>query len=60
MTNIKATNITWHEGHVSRDERQTLLRQQGALIWFTGLSGSGKRSIAYTLEHALVKRGQLA
>ena len=60
MTNIKATNITWHEGHVGRDERQTLLKQQGALIWFTGLSGSGKSTIAYTLEHALIQRGHLA
>lgn len=59
MTKIKATNITWHEGHVSRDERQKLLKQKGALIWFTGLSGSGKSTIAYTLEHALVQRGHL-
>lgn len=60
MTTIKATNITWHEGHVSRQERQTLLKQQGALLWMTGLSGSGKSTIAYTLEHALVQRGHLA
>ena len=60
MTNIKATNITWHEGHVSREEREKLLDQKGALIWFTGLSGSGKSTIAYTLEHALVQRGHLS
>ncbi len=60
MTKIKATNITWHEGHVSREEREELLDQRGALIWFTGLSGSGKSTIAYTLEHALVQRGHLA
>ena len=60
MTKIKATNITWHEGHVGRDERQKLLNQKGALIWFTGLSASGKSTIAYTLEHALVQRGHLA
>ncbi len=60
MTKIKATNITWHEGHVSREEREKLLDQKGALIWFTGLSGSGKSTIAYTLEHALVQRGHLA
>ncbi len=59
MTDIKATNITWHEGHVSREERQKLLRQRGCLIWFTGLSGSGKSTIAYTVEHELVKRGHL-
>ena len=60
MTNIKATNITWHEGHVSRGEREKLLKQKGVLIWFTGLSASGKSTIAYTLEHALVQRGHLA
>jgi adenylylsulfate kinase len=60
MTEIKATNITWHEGHVTRDERNALLKQKGCTIWFTGLSGSGKSTIAYTLEHALVQRGHLA
>ena len=60
MTEIKATNITWHEGHVGRDVREKMLTQKGALIWMTGLSGSGKSTIAYTLEHALVQRGHLA
>lgn len=56
----KATNITWHEGHVTRDERGALLKQKGATLWFTGLSGSGKSTLAFTLEHALVQRGHLA
>jgi adenylylsulfate kinase len=60
MTEIKATNITWHEGHVSREERAQLLKQKGATLWFTGLSGSGKSTIAFTLEHVLVQRGRLA
>lgn len=60
MTKIKATNITRHEGHVGRGERETLLKQKGVLVWFTGLSGSGKSTIAYTLEHALVQRGHLS
>ena len=60
MTEIRATNITWHEGHVNREERGKLLEQQGCTLWFTGLSGSGKSTFAYTLEHALVQRGHLA
>jgi adenylylsulfate kinase len=60
MTDIRATNITWHEGHVTRDERNRLLGQKGATLWFTGLSGSGKSTFAYTLEHALVQAGRLA
>jgi len=59
-TEIKATNITWHEGHVTRPERDKLLKQKGATLWFTGLSGSGKSTIAFTLEHALVQLGHLA
>src|SRR6187399_274957 len=57
---IKATNIVWHEGHVTPDERAKLLKQKGATVWFTGLSGSGKSTVAFTLEHALVQRGHLA
>src|SRR5229473_1174805 len=60
MAETKATNITWHEGHATREERAKLLRQKGATLWFTGLSGSGKSTIAFTLEHALVQRGRLA
>lgn len=56
----KATNITWHEGHVSRDEREKLLGQRGITLWFTGLSGSGKSTIAFTLEHELIRLGRLA
>jgi adenylylsulfate kinase len=59
-TETKATNITWHEGHVGRPEREALLKQRGATLWFTGLSGSGKSTIAFTLEHALVQAGHLA
>jgi adenylylsulfate kinase len=59
MTETRATNITWHEGHVQREDREKLLGQKGATLWFTGLSGSGKSTIAFTLEHALVARGHL-
>src|SRR2546429_235675 len=60
MSEVKATNITWHEGHATREERAAVLKQRGATLWFTGLSGSGKSTIAFTLEHALVQRGRLA
>jgi adenylylsulfate kinase len=59
VTDIKATNITWHEGHVGRPERERLLRQKGTLVWFTGLSASGKSTIAFTAEHELIRRGRL-
>lgn len=57
---IRATNITWHEGHVGRSERESLLGQRGVTLWFTGLSASGKSTIAFTLEHALVQLGRMA
>src|SRR5829696_76890 len=60
MTEIRATNITWHEGHATREEREALLKQKGVTLWFTGLSGSGKSTTAFTLEHALVQNGRLA
>jgi adenylylsulfate kinase len=60
MGDVKATNITRHEGHVTREDRCGLLKQKGCTLWFTGLSGSGKSTIAFTLEHALIQRGRLA
>ena len=60
MTEVKATNIVWHEGHVSRKQREDLLEQKGALIWLTGLPSSGKSTIAFTAEHALIERGRMA
>ena len=60
MTEIKATNVVWHEGHVERGEREKLLRQQGCTIWLTGLPSSGKSTLGFSLEHALVQQGRLA
>jgi adenylylsulfate kinase len=60
MAKQVATNITWHEGHVDRADRQGLLRQRGVTLWLTGLPSSGKSTIAFTAEHALVARGHLA
>lgn len=55
-----ATNVTWHGGDVTREDRYGLLRQKGATIWFTGLSGSGKSTIAVALERALFNMGKLS
>ena len=60
MTEIKATNVVWHEGHVGRETRETLLKQKGCTIWLTGLPSSGKSTIGFSLEHALVQQGRLA
>jgi adenylylsulfate kinase len=60
VAETKSTNITWHAGHVDRADRERLLGQQGVTVWLTGLSGSGKSTIAVAAEAALVKRGHLA
>ncbi len=60
MPETGPANITWHEGHVTREARNALLGQKGATLWFTGLSGSGKSTTAFTVEHALVAAGRLA
>jgi len=60
MADQKATNVTWQDGEVSREDRSTILRQRGATVWFTGLSGSGKSTIAVALERALFGFGKLS
>ena len=60
MSNQKATNVTWHDGEISREDRFNILRQRGVTIWFTGLSGSGKSTIAVALEQALYTMGKLS
>ena len=56
----KSKNITWHVGDVSRAERERLLGQQGVTVWLTGLSGSGKSTIAVAAEKKLVEAGRTA
>jgi len=58
-TAVKATNVVWHDGEVSRTDRYRILGQKGATLWFTGLSGSGKSTVAVALEKELAKRGRL-
>ena len=57
MTEIKATNVTWHEGNLTRDERWKALGSKGCTLWFTGLSASGKSTVASALEQVLVQQG---
>ena len=59
MSERKATNVHWHGGEINRRERSQLLGHGGATLWFTGLSGSGKSTIAVALEQALYERGVL-
>jgi len=54
MAEQKATNITWHAGNVTRDEREKLIGQKGVIVWMTGLSASGKSTIAVILEQMLL------
>ena len=51
------TNVTWHEHEVSRSSRESLNGHRGCVIWFTGLSGSGKSTIANALDHKLHQWG---
>ena len=60
MTEQKATNIKWHHGKITKEDRHNLMKQRGVIIWLTGLSGSGKSTIAVELEHALVENKQQA
>ena len=53
----KATNITWHEHHVSKAERSKLNGHKSAVLWFTGLSACGKSTIANTVDHLLHQKG---
>ncbi len=60
MAEQKSTNIVWHTGHVSRRDRERGLGQRGVTVWLTGLSGSGKSTIAVAAEGALAAQGRHA
>ena len=57
MAEQKATNIVWHQGAITREDRQQLNGHRGCTVWLTGLSGSGKSTIAVALEKRLLERG---
>jgi adenylylsulfate kinase len=56
----KATNITWHKGAITHEDRERLLGQKGIVIWFTGLSGSGKSTLAHAVEEKLFEKGHVS
>jgi len=60
MKEQKATNVVWHDHKVERTEREKFLKQKGIVLWFTGLSGSGKSTIANEVSYKLHKRGKLS
>jgi adenylyl-sulfate kinase len=53
-------NVTWHTGRISRDDRWSSLGTTGGTIWMTGLSGSGKSTVASAVEQHFVKAGRSA
>jgi adenylylsulfate kinase len=60
MNETKATNITWHHPEITKTDREKLLRQKGVLLWFTGLSASGKSTLAHAVEQKLFDLGHLS
>lgn len=59
MTNeTKSKNIVWHHGKLSNEDREKNLKQKGVVIWLTGLSASGKSTVAREVELALVQNGK--
>jgi len=57
LSQPKSKNITWHHGKLTEADRYQYLGQKGAVVWLTGLSGSGKSTVAREVEHALVENG---
>ena len=60
MSTPKAANLTWHMGEVDREARAAAHGHRGAVLWFTGLSGSGKSTIGHRVERMLIERGAFA
>jgi|TARA_B110000014_G_scaffold241357_1_gene210108 adenylylsulfate kinase len=54
---MKTENTVWHEQHISKVQRSELKNQRPCLLWFTGLSGSGKSTVANALDAMLFARG---
>jgi len=57
MSEPKSKNITWHHGLVEREEREKRNKNKGVILWYTGLSGSGKSTIANEVEKKIFDGG---
>ncbi|MCB9777978.1 MAG: adenylyl-sulfate kinase [Alphaproteobacteria bacterium] len=58
MSEPKSKNIHWHGANITQEERQEALDARGCVVWFTGLSGSGKSTISRRVEQLLLERGK--
>jgi len=57
MADHKADNITWHHGEITAEQRTENMGHHGATVWLTGLSGSGKSTVAVAAEKLLIAQG---
>ena len=51
--NQKSSNVVWHQGEVSREDKEKKNGHKGAVLWFSGLSGSGKSTLSHAVENKL-------
>ncbi len=56
---LKSKNITWHHSIITREDRERLLGQKAVTLWFTGLSCSGKSTLATEVEKVLHEKGRI-
>ncbi|MBV5320311.1 MAG: adenylyl-sulfate kinase [Sulfuricurvum sp.] len=55
---MNTNNILWHDHHITKEDRSFIKQQRPCILWFTGLSGSGKSTIANALENKLYEMGK--
>ena len=59
VSHRSSDNVVWHSGAVTRADREARLGQRAGTVWFTGLSGSGKSTVAVEVERRLAAQGRL-
>ena len=59
ISSSTSENVVWHAGGIGRSDRERQLGQRAGTVWFTGLSGSGKSTVAVEVEKRLVESGRL-